>query len=394
MFASYGYIMYWMKFIFPFELSAFYPYPTFGEQKQLPFIYYASPLIAITITFLPFFYILKRKKKEWLKSYVFGIGFFIATIILVLQFISVGAAIMADRYSYIPFIGSIFLLLYLIEQSNLFKNKKNYFIVGITALSVIFSIQCYKMVETWTNSETLWSNVIELFPYRIEQNGNVVKIIENGVEVAYKNRGNYYRENGRMDLAFEDYEVLVRARVNDPLVYSNMGNMYAMENKFDKSIEMYKLALERDKKIFDVYLNRGITFGKMGKHEEAIKDYHSALEIRKNDLQTSILMCHEYLNAQQFDEVINNVEPIIKNQPTNFEGYFLRGTANVNKGNFNPAIADLNKSIDLNPNYPYSWYNSSIAYNAVGDKKNALDRALKAKSLGMNINENYLMGLR
>ena len=393
MFASYGFLMYWVKFFVPTNLSAFYPYPTFGENQEIPTIFYASPFIVLMLLLAPFVYFLKRKK-ELLPIYIFGMGFFILMIALVLQFISVGSAIMADRYAYVPYIGGSFILLFVLQSLGSNDSKKRILTIVLSVYSVFLLAQCYNRVGVWTNSETLWTNVIEQYPYDIEQVGNVVKVKTAGVEVAYKNRGNYYRETGRMDLAFVDYEVLVRARAKDPLIYSNAGNMYALQDKFKESIEMYKLALERDSTTYDVYLNRGITFSKMNDHTRAAKDFEKAFSLKENDVMSLVNLCAELLNAKQYEQTIKRANLLTQLSPNSYEGYFYRGTANVNLKNYAIAIVDLNKAIGFKSDYSFAWFNTAVAYNAVGNKKKALEYALKAKSLGMDVKDEYLNSLR
>ncbi len=393
MFASYGFMMYWLKFFVPTNLSAFYPYPTFGEDKALPLIYVLAPFIVLLLVLTPLVYFYKKQKSN-LKIYLFGMGFFVLMIALVLQFISVGSAIMADRYAYIPYIGGSFMLL--VFAFNYHEKFKNKFVIPaiLTIYCLFLFVQNYKQVAIWTNSETLWSNVIEQYPFVIEQVGNKVFVRTTGVEVAHKNRGNYYRENGRMDLAFKDYDILVSARVKDPLVYSNMGNMYAQEGKFQESIDMYKMALERDSSTFDVYVNRGITFTKMGQRVNAIKDFKKALTIQPKNQMALSNLCSELVNSSNFKETLIYSSKLIKLYSASYDGYFYRGTANVNLGNHSIALEDLNQSIKLNPNYMYAWFNASVSYKSIGDTKKALEYALKAKELGMEVNPAYLESLK
>jgi len=393
MFASYGFLMYWLKFFLPINLSAFYPYPTFGENQELPIIFYLAPFIVFVLVFFPLIY-LYLKRKESLPVYVFGMGFFVLTIALVLQFISVGSAIMAERYSYVPYIGGSFLVLTLVFHFQKASKNKLFIPALLGIYSLFLLIQNYNQVKVWTNSETLWSNVIEKYPYEIIQEGSKVTVIENGVEVAHKNRGNYLREHGRMDLAFKDYELLVRARVKDPLVYSNMANMYALEGKFQESINMYKMALERDSTTFDVYVNRGITFIKMGNHKDAINDFKKALKIQPKSQIALSNLCSELVNNKEFESAINSSTKLIKLFPTSYDGYFYRGTTNVNLGNHVKALLDLNQSILLNPNYMFSWFNASVAYKALNNRPKAKEYALKAKELGMDVNPAYLESLK
>lgn len=115
LFACYGYTMYLVKFLFPFNLSAFYPYPVMGEGIPLPSYFYLMPICAILISLIPFYF--KWKKKENLyRITLFGLAFYMFNILFVLQFVSAGGVIMADRYSYISYFGLVFMVAYLVNE--------------------------------------------------------------------------------------------------------------------------------------------------------------------------------------------------------------------------------------------------------------------------------------
>lgn len=101
-FACYGFITYLLKFVVPYELCTYYPYPL-KSVAGIPGWYYIYPIVLLAlIAFV--FYSLRFSKK-----FFFGIGFFTITVFLVLQLLPVGNTIMADRYSYIPSIGIFYL---------------------------------------------------------------------------------------------------------------------------------------------------------------------------------------------------------------------------------------------------------------------------------------------
>ena len=79
--------------------------PKYGAIQYVTAPIWALIILGGTV----FFY---RRKKE----VFFGIMFFFFTIVLVLQFLSVGGAILAERYTYIPYFGIIFLVFYGLYQ--------------------------------------------------------------------------------------------------------------------------------------------------------------------------------------------------------------------------------------------------------------------------------------
>lgn len=393
MFASYGFMMYWAKLILPINLSAFYPYPTLDKHGGIPLIFNIAPIIALAIVFVPGIIFYKMKNSEWLRIYVFGMGFFALMVALVLQFMSVGSAVMADRYSYLPYIGAFFMLAMF---ANIYLENKKTRTIAISILaifSIMFTTNCYNRVKIWENNETLWTDVIEKYPMKISQTGNVVQVEEKGVEVAYKNRGNYYREKGLLDKAFEDYNILARSASTDPGVYSNLGNVYAMRKDFKKSLEMYSKSISLKPNNFEAIMNRGITFSAMGKHQDALNDFVEALKIDPSAQNLFLNIASEKLNLKMYNECISDCNNIVAKNPNESNAYFYRGTAFINMGKTNEAIADLQKTVAIAPNNANAWFNLSFTLNQTGNYKAALETAQKAQALNFAIDPIYINGL-
>jgi protein O-mannosyl-transferase len=98
---GYAFITYLWKAIIPVQLSCFYPYPP-KTDNILPAYYYLYIVGALAVLFG--LWLLRRNKVV-----MFGAMFFLINIVLLLQFIPVGGAILADRYSYLPYIGLFFI---------------------------------------------------------------------------------------------------------------------------------------------------------------------------------------------------------------------------------------------------------------------------------------------
>lgn len=385
-FAAYGFLMYWIKIFYPLNLSAFYPYPSLEKDGSIPLIYTLSPVIAGAAIAAILFWI-HRAKKIFFMTAVTGILFFCFTIALVLQFISVGAALMADRYSYLPYIGAFFMIasaLYYAFENVKYKTIVTTAVVGITAF---YSYYCYERVKVWQNSETLWTDVINKYPYKISRNGNVITVEQVGVETAYKNRGNYYAEHNMLDSAYKDYKILELAQSKDAGVHTNMGNLYGLKKEFENALNAYSKALEYKPNNFEVHLNRGITYSMMGKFEEALRDYSKAIELSPNDTKVYLNRAYAYLTTGKYKECIDDCNTLLRmgfNDPMVF---FYKGTALVNIGNYNEAISELTATIKLNPNLPNAYYNLAMAHYGLKQYRDALINIEHAKKLGYSVEE-------
>ncbi len=63
-------------------------------------------------------------------------------------------------------------------------------------------------------------------------------------------------------------------------------------------------------------------------------------------------------------------------------------------GNVAEALKDYNMTIQLNNGNAGAYFNRSMANKSLGNFKDALNDALKAQSLGYNVNVNYINDLK
>ena len=94
---AYGCLRYLVRFVAPLGLSAFDPYPQPGLAGR-PLVLLA-PLLVLALLAVAL-WDLRRTR-----VLTFGLGWFLATIVFVLQWKPVGLALTADRYSYLPLVG-------------------------------------------------------------------------------------------------------------------------------------------------------------------------------------------------------------------------------------------------------------------------------------------------
>jgi protein O-mannosyl-transferase len=257
-FASYGFITYLVKLILPLHLSAFYPYPV----KNIPIQYYAYVFSVIGLAAYVIYSI------RFSKKIIFGIGFFTVTIFFVLQLLSVGGAIMADRYSYVPSIGVFYLagegLLYLWD-----KKQKLAAIILLTAFTVMFSVKTYARCSVWNNDLTLWSDVIDNYKSAI----------------AYYNRGFAFMNNKKNDEALKDYNKAIELKPDYADAYLSRGNLFLNAKRNDEALKDYNKAIELKPGYADIYLSRGTLFIFEQRNDEALKDFNKAIELNPNYAQ-------------------------------------------------------------------------------------------------------------
>ena len=405
-FASYGFLMYWVKLIIPYNLSAIYPYPGLNTSGNIPFIYQVSPYI-LMISLILIFY-LAYKKKKYFKTIVFGISFFIVTIILVIQIISVGIAVMADRYSYLSYVGAFFMVFSITNPILENSKKKSLMFFLIIGISLIFSIISFNRVKVWKNSETLWTDVIDKYPYKIKREPNLIVVEQKGIPSAYIGRGNYYKSKNNLEKAFADFNLLVEINTDDIKAYTNTGSYYGTKLQeaiqkgkqdeanymFEKTIETLNKGLNIDKNNYEILFNRGITYAIVGKHKEAINDFLKVKKLnpKQSDLEKN--MAISYFQLNDFTNCLPVLTKLINENANDESLFFYRGTAYFKQNNFRNALSDLKQAITINSKYASAWYNLSITQNTINQFNDAYQSAQKAEENGFQIPPQYMQTLK
>ena len=375
MFASYGAIMYLVKLFAPVKLSAFYPYPNLDNNGNVPLEFYLAPVILLVITVLVF-WSLKRTKLLF-----FAFAFYLVSVAMVLQFISVGSAIMADRYTYIAYIGPIFSLTLALSKGEGKKQsalKWGGFAVLLVA-ALIFAKTTYERTSVWKNGETLWSDVISKYPT---------------VEVAYKNRGNYYGQNGRHEEALKDYAVFLKMNQKDPNIYVNYGNVMNLKGENDKALEAYNKALALDPNNFQALMNRGNIQGTFKKYQEAIADYNRVEQLDPNFTQLYFNRGLTWLNSGNATKSLEDFNTVLKREPDNVPAWLNRGVAYFQLENYQAALSDFMMATKLQSNNGEAWYKASVSAFKMNNLKDAETFALKARALGYKVDDSYLQSLK
>jgi len=390
MYASYGFVMYLVKVFNPTYLSTFYPYPYRYISGYLPVIYYAAPLISIAVVALPLYYTYKRNKAYfWIVA--FGMGYFVANVMFELQFMSVGAAIMADRYSYVAYFGLFFMIFFFLNEiRKRFPAYKTALLVVLLCASGGLAYGCYERTYVWHDSETLLSDAIEKYPMR--------------ALLSYKWLGNYYLDQGDYDKALENYEVLTTLRAADARVYDRIAVIYAGKKEYQKAFEAFQKSLEVQNNVYKTYIDRSLVYAAMGDTTNSLKDFVTAYQLGKdqdnkeNKAEKALSdSCFNFVQNKRFDLAIKEYDMLLNILPANPFYYFYRGVAEYSTDRLGPAMNDWLVAVRFNNRdvKQSASYDLCVAFDALGNDSLAVYYGEMAIGAGYDkMAPDYLAGLK
>jgi protein O-mannosyl-transferase len=373
MFASYGLIMYVIKLFVPFKLAAFHPYPLINKEDVLPVIFYFYPFIAFGFLGLTLYFFRKTK------AVIFGLLFFLVTVTLVLQFISVGFAIMADRYSYLCYVGLLFVVAYLLDTLRKKSDAIDWkypITILLTVGALVFSYQTYSRTQVWKNSETLFTDEISKYPQ---------------VDRSYWHRGIFYQNLNRNEEALKDFNKALEINPFYGAVYNSRAKLYFTTGKYEESLADCYQAIMFDSLDKGTLINCGIIFRTMGKYEDAEKYLDKAYKIDSNNPGLFVNRGLLYDAINENEKAVADFTKYLKlNGGKDDNAFNLRGVSYSKLEKHAEAVADFTTAINLNATVPLYFLNRSISQYKLGKMEEAKIDAIKVQQLGTPVDSNYL----
>ncbi|HNX06535.1 MAG TPA: tetratricopeptide repeat protein [Bacteroidales bacterium] len=297
-FINYSFFFYIMKLLWPFHLSGLYPYPI--QSGQLSLMYYLSvPFNLLVLGALV--YSLKFSKKV-----LFGLGFYTINVVMILQILSVGSAIAADRYFYMASVGLFYLLGVGMEKFNAIKTPLDgkllkFFVLG--CLTVFFTLVSVARIPVWKNAGTFWTDVTLKYPeidvawynagayfYSVNNQEQALKYFDKAISInanhldALKWRSMLYSQKNDFQKSLEDNLKIIAIDSNNSRAYAAAGEIYGKNlNDIDKSYWYLSKALEKDSANEAALCNMGVVFHIRGDGEGAFSYFMKAYEINPDN---------------------------------------------------------------------------------------------------------------
>jgi len=324
----YGMFMYLAKLVWPFNLSGIHYYPL-NSDGSLPALAYATPFLFIGVLFLLW------KWKSIRKEVLFGLGFFFVTIGIVVQLLPFGHAIIAERYTYVPYLGLFFILAKMasqVAQGKVLKGFKNSIQYVAMGSVVFFAIVTYQRTEVWENSLTFYADIIDKYP---------------NADHAHWMQGNVLKDYNRYKDAIQSYDRALEINPSYAMAYFNRGVMYANLKQYDQALQDYNKTLELEE-YMPAYHNRGNALKGLNQFDKAIENYSQALAMDSTFLNSWIARAETYVQLKKYNEAVADYTKALEYSPQNPNAWYMRGVSYYNNGQNDLACQDWQKALSMN----------------------------------------------
>ena len=202
------------------QLAVFYPYDR-SALSPLKVVGAAALLAGISAAAL----VLRRKAP----SLFFGWFWFLVTLLPVLGLVQVGKQALADRYTYVPFIGLFVAIAWGVPAVVAgWRPRRVVLAAAAAAVVVALAAATSARVAVWRDSETLFLDAIE------KTDGNYL---------AHINLGNHYIETNRVSEALAHFQEAERIRPDEPEAHVGLGYAYVLQARVEDAARSFERVL-------------------------------------------------------------------------------------------------------------------------------------------------------
>ena len=353
-----SYLHYLGKMIWPQDLAVFYPYPGIGIRSWAPLLA-GFALFIITAAVIGL-----GRRHAYL---VTGWLWYLLTLLPVIGLVQVGAQAMADRYTYVPFIGPFIMLAWGIPRLvSEWRCKR--VLLGAAAGLVIFlmAASTWLHLQNWQDSTTLFRHAL-----RVTRDNYL----------AHGNLGEALSLQGKTEEAILHYEEALRINPGHSVSHNNLGLALTNQGKFEEAMAHFRAAIRIRPNFFEAPSNMGLALARQKRYPEAIDHYRKALQINpefhgaRNNLAIALAA------LGRFEEAIAQFRIEVQARPDSFSANLNLGSVLVQSGKPAEAVPYLRKALEVRPRLPQAHFSLGMAFLAMGDRDSASAQVEILKSM-------------
>ncbi|MGD1087654.1 MAG: hypothetical protein ABR955_02880 [Verrucomicrobiota bacterium] len=262
--AMQSYVQYVSKLFWPANLAVFYPYPQ--TQDFLEICLAGLLLLAISA-----FCVCQIARRPYLAV---GWFWYLGTAVPIIGLVQVGAQAMADRYTYLPLIGPVISLVWLISDGVKSKSLRKFLLAPMTVvLLATCVILTRRQLQFWQNTITLFEHTIAVTP----ENAPAQYLLAVGLD-----------REGRLEEAMLHYRIDVAIVPQNYRAYFRLGECFKRQGRWEQAAQEYNAAIAADVNAdnYVTHLSLADALSHLGRNEEAKFHLDEALRIKPDSILT------------------------------------------------------------------------------------------------------------
>lgn len=213
---------------------------------------------------------------------------------------------------------------------------------------------------------------------------------------AFYNLGVVYKDERKWPDCAEAFAAAAKLDAQNPALHYELGNAYYEQTlpqdaqhpvgnpaKLPEAVTEFGKAIEIDPKLYKAHYRLGVALQDSDKPKEADAEYRKAIEANPRFLAPYLKLGDLYLDNDYDKEAEQVFKNAILADDSSGEAHQGLAEAMQKQKQYEEAVKEFQKAVQLNPDLYLSYYNVGHTYKLLNDKKNAkewLDKFIKGYS--------------
>jgi tetratricopeptide (TPR) repeat protein len=320
-------LSYWRyvgKTLWPENLAVYYPYTP--DMNWAVVLVGAAGLAFVTVAF-----VLQVRRRPYLTV---GWLWYMGMLVPVIGLLQVGSQAYADRYTYLPVVGLLIVLVWSlgdwVARSRLSTTAAA---VALTLLLAVLSVVTARQTALWKDTHTLFSSALA---------------VTGDNPVAHQCLGCAFLEDGKAELGIAELNEALRLSPHYPDAHNNLGIALTRLGRAEEAIPHFRSALSVTDKA-DIRHNLGEALDKLARTDEAIREYEAAIALDPDRYLTRVLLAKDLAAHGRITEAEVHLRYALELNPVEVEPRRLMAVMLTVDGRVEEAIREYQEILRRNP---------------------------------------------
>ena len=323
-----AYASYLGKAVWPATLAILYPYRHLG---LLTWEVAGSALLLAGVTAMA---LRLASRAPYLAV---GWLWYLGTLVPVIGLVQVGGQAMADRYTYVPFVGLFVAIAWglgeLARGSRLSRGA-----AACAALAAVLPLGLVTRTQVG-----YWADAVALYEHALA--------VTSDNWLVHNNLGLVLFKRGRTMEAIAHYEEALRIWPDYAEAHFNLGIALGKEGRRLEAIEEYEQALRKRPDLADAHYNLGNELLDAGRPAEAIRHYGDALRLKPDDGEARNNLGNALARLGRLEEAVEQYREALRLSPGLAKAHVNLGLAFLRLGRIPEAIGRFQEALRIQPDF-------------------------------------------
>ncbi len=354
-----AYVRYVGKVFWPSHLAVFYPHP--GYWPPLLVLLSGGFLVGLSVMLW-----VERRRYPFL---LVGWLWFIGTLVPVIGLVQVGPQSMADRYTYIPSVGLLIMIVWGAEV--LTRHWPFRRIWGAPAVCATF-LGCLALTRHqlgyWQNSETLFRHALAVTKnnclahnylgaelYAQGQTSAAIEQFHDALRLQPDYAGAHFNlalallARGQTNDAFSQFQEAIALPPDVAILRPQPATGAVNPRQIEAAMAQFQAALQHQPDYANAHNSLGVALAAEGRLDAAISQFQAALRLAPDYPEAHYNLGLAFLRQGQTDSATIQFQTVLHLKPDDHSAHYSLGLALVHEGQMDAAIGQFQAALAIKP---------------------------------------------